>query len=215
MDSFSSVRLADIQAPDAPSGSSLKSLQNASHQVFCSPDHSGYTISTPPSPLLCPRRAFLASLILASKFMQDKCYSNRAWSKLSGFPARELSSCERALGDALNWRLWVGKTPVQNFLVNVSSSIGTAASNSRSVVRSQSESNVLSISATRSSFLARHDSRPPSSTSTNMNRVLHRSSTLPAEIFASFPLSRTSTSGRQNTQVIRDSLILLSLLILR
>lgn len=215
MDSFSSVRLADIQAPDAPSGPSLKSLQNASHQVFCSPDDSGYTNSTPPSPLLCPRRSFLASLILASKFMQDKCYSNRAWSKLSGFPARELSSCERALGDALNWRLWVGKTPVQNSLVNVSSSIGTAASNSRSVVRSQSESNVLSISATRSSFLARYDSRPPSSTSTNMNRVLHRSSTLPAEIFASFPLSRTSTSGRQNTQVIRDSLILLSLLILR
>ena len=31
-----------------------------------------------PSPLLFPRRAFLASLILASKFFQDKCYSYRA-----------------------------------------------------------------------------------------------------------------------------------------
>ncbi|KAF9070129.1 hypothetical protein BDP27DRAFT_1177359, partial [Rhodocollybia butyracea] len=55
----------------------------------------------------CPRRAFLASLILASKFTQDKCYSNRAWAKLSGLPPREIGRCERALGDALDWRLWV------------------------------------------------------------------------------------------------------------
>lgn len=64
-----------------------------------------------PSPLLCPRRTFLASLILASKFMQDKCYSNRAWAKLSGLPPREIGRCERALGEALEWRLWVGKLP--------------------------------------------------------------------------------------------------------
>ncbi|KAG9220724.1 hypothetical protein CCMSSC00406_0003823 [Pleurotus cornucopiae] len=64
-----------------------------------------------PSPLLCPRRAFLASLILASKFTQDKCYSNRAWAKLSGLAPREIGRCERALGDALDWRLWVGKVP--------------------------------------------------------------------------------------------------------
>ncbi|KAI9509159.1 hypothetical protein F5148DRAFT_1189583 [Russula earlei] len=57
-----------------------------------------------PSPLLCPRRTFLASLILASKFMQDRCYSNRAWAKLAGLPAREI-------GEALAWRLWVGKMP--------------------------------------------------------------------------------------------------------
>jgi hypothetical protein len=69
-----------------------------------------------PSPLLCPRRTFLASLILASKFMQDKCYSNRAWAKLAGLPAREIGRCERALGEALEWRLWVGKMPVQRVL---------------------------------------------------------------------------------------------------
>ncbi|KAG2059073.1 hypothetical protein M405DRAFT_697431, partial [Rhizopogon salebrosus TDB-379] len=55
----------------------------------------------------CPRRTFLASLILASKFMQDRCYSNRAWAKLSGLPPREIGRCERALGEALEWRLWV------------------------------------------------------------------------------------------------------------
>jgi len=65
----------------------------------------------PPSPLLCPHQAFLASLIFASKFTQDKCYSNRAWAKLSGLSPREIGRCERALGDALEWRLWVGKLP--------------------------------------------------------------------------------------------------------
>jgi hypothetical protein len=69
------------------------------------------TLPPLPSPLLCPRRTFLASLILASKFMQDKCYSNRAWAKLAGLPAREIGRCERALGEALGWRLWVGKMP--------------------------------------------------------------------------------------------------------
>lgn len=68
-------------------------------------------LSPLPSPLLCPRRTFLASLILASKFMQDRCYSNRAWAKLSGLPPREIGRCERALGAALDWRLWVGKLP--------------------------------------------------------------------------------------------------------
>ncbi|KAF8826115.1 hypothetical protein HHX47_DHR6000453 [Lentinula edodes] len=58
-----------------------------------------------PSPLLCPRRTFLASLILATKFIHDKSYSNRAWSTVCKLPSREVSRCERALGNALQWRL--------------------------------------------------------------------------------------------------------------
>ncbi|KLO04713.1 hypothetical protein SCHPADRAFT_911489 [Schizopora paradoxa] len=83
-----------------------------------------------PSPLLCPRRAFLAALILASKFLQDRCYSNRAWAKLSGLAPREVSRCERALGEALEWRLWVGKSTVPS------------ESNGRSPARARSESTI-------------------------------------------------------------------------
>ncbi|KAI0706833.1 hypothetical protein C8T65DRAFT_740536 [Cerioporus squamosus] len=83
-----------------------------------------------PSPLCCPRRTFLACLILASKFMQDRSYSNRAWAKLAGLPPREIGRCERALGEALEWRLWVGKLP------------STSTSN-RVVSRSKSEGNML------------------------------------------------------------------------
>ncbi|KAJ7730556.1 hypothetical protein B0H16DRAFT_1278728, partial [Mycena metata] len=55
----------------------------------------------------CPRRVFLASLMLARKFLYDQGYSNLAWAKISGFPVHELGRCERALGDALDWRLWI------------------------------------------------------------------------------------------------------------
>ncbi|KAF9512433.1 hypothetical protein BS47DRAFT_1056622 [Hydnum rufescens UP504] len=61
------------------------------------------------SPLHDARRTFLASLVLASKFQQDRAYSNKAWAKLSGLPAQEVTRCETALGNALQWRLWVGR----------------------------------------------------------------------------------------------------------
>ena len=95
-----------------------------------------------PSPLCCPRRTFLACLILASKFMQDRSYSNRAWAKLAGLPPREIGRCERALGDALEWRLWVGKIPV-------SSTSTSGASSGRTVTRSRSDGDVI-FASTRS-----------------------------------------------------------------
>lgn len=115
-----------------------------------------------PSPLLCPRRAFLAALILASKFMQDKCYSNRAWAKLAGLPPREIGRCERALGEALEWRLWVGKLP----------------SKARSPVsRSASESGLVASSSGSSMSAPENFSMPGPST-------LRRTSTVPANVFA-------------------------------
>lgn len=95
-----------------------------------------------PSPLCCPRRTFLACLILASKFMQDRSYSNRAWAKLAGLPPREIGRCERALGDALEWRLWVGKIPV-------SSTSTSGTSSGRTVTRSRSDGDVV-YASTRS-----------------------------------------------------------------
>ncbi|KIY44443.1 hypothetical protein FISHEDRAFT_77638 [Fistulina hepatica ATCC 64428] len=90
-----------------------------------------------PSPLLCPRRAFLASLIVASKFTMDKCYSNRAWAKLAGLPAREIGRCERALTQALDWHLWVGHHSTSN--VETSQAQQPVVSRGRMLVKSQSE----------------------------------------------------------------------------
>jgi len=62
--------------------------------------------------------------------MQDRCYSNRAWAKLSGLPPREIGRCERALGEALEWRLWVGKLPAAQ------------TASGRTLAKSKSESDI-------------------------------------------------------------------------
>lgn len=114
-----------------------ESTYNSSSTTSTSPSR---PIGHLPTPLLCPRRAFLAALILASKFTQDKCYSNRAWAKLSGLPPKEIGRCERALGCALEWRLWVGKANAATSTPTQSSSSPTSAH--RPVVRCQSESSL-------------------------------------------------------------------------
>ncbi|KAK9463750.1 uncharacterized protein V1516DRAFT_603471, partial [Lipomyces oligophaga] len=57
--------------------------------------------------LQCGRRAFLTSLMLASKYLQDKNYSARAWSKISGLSTSEINMNELAFLSALEWRLHV------------------------------------------------------------------------------------------------------------
>jgi len=58
-----------------------------------------------PSPLLCPRRVFLVTLILASKFVEDAVLSNREWARIAGLPAHEVFRCEIIVGEALQlWR---------------------------------------------------------------------------------------------------------------
>lgn len=132
-----------------------------------------------PSPLLCPRRAFLASLILASKFTQDKCYSNRAWAKLSGLPPREIGRCERALGDALDWRLWVGKTSPPAAQPTTTTAPPLV---SRPLARCQSESNLRT--ATKAGFLVREEPKAVNSSGLPLGNNLRRSSTLPAAAFS-------------------------------
>ena len=135
-----------------------------------------------PSPLLCPRRTFLASLILASKFMQDRCYSNRAWAKLSGLPPREIGRCERALGEALEWRLWVGKLPAAQ------------SASGRALTKSKSESDIcLSENPPMAHTASDMDSsRPPGSRISS----LRRSVTLPA---GSLCLEGPRVNGTDNT----------------
>ncbi|KAF1808768.1 hypothetical protein P152DRAFT_404781, partial [Eremomyces bilateralis CBS 781.70] len=57
--------------------------------------------------LQCGRRMFLAALILASKYLQDRNYSARAWSKISGLKVCEININEMAFLDAVKWKLHV------------------------------------------------------------------------------------------------------------
>ncbi|KAH8916975.1 hypothetical protein BT69DRAFT_1188185, partial [Atractiella rhizophila] len=55
----------------------------------------------------CGRRMFLAALITASKFLQDRNYSNLAWSKISSLDVREININERAFLALLDYRLHI------------------------------------------------------------------------------------------------------------
>lgn len=57
--------------------------------------------------LQCGRRMFLAALILASKYLQDRNYSARAWSKISGLAVQEINQNEVAFLLAVNWKLHI------------------------------------------------------------------------------------------------------------
>ena len=57
--------------------------------------------------LQCGRRMFLAALILASKYLQDRNYSARAWSKISGLNALEINKNEMTFLLAVNWKLHI------------------------------------------------------------------------------------------------------------
>ena len=180
-DCVSTVRLAD-DAHD------FDSEPKKSHEEF-----PPSTSASLPSPLLCPRRTFLASVILASKFSQDKCYSNRAWAKLSGLPPREIGRCERALGQALGWRLWVGKTLL-------SSHTPCSTPPLKQIVRSQSEGSIL-IHSIPSQFLNQENS--PSSidvpVSSSQGRGLRACATLPVDAFAS---QRYATSSVESPKYV-------------
>ncbi len=57
----------------------------------------------------CGRRMFLAALILASKYLQDRNFSTRAWGKISGLRTCEINSNEGAFLSAIDWKLHVPK----------------------------------------------------------------------------------------------------------
>ena len=65
--------------------------------------------------LHCGRRMFLAGLILASKYLQDRNYSARAWSKISGLTPAEINANEMAFLEAIRWRLHVTEAAFQRW----------------------------------------------------------------------------------------------------
>lgn len=63
----------------------------------------------------CGRRMFLAALILASKYLQDRNYSARAWSKISGLNTLEINLNEMTFLTAVNWRLHISESVFQRW----------------------------------------------------------------------------------------------------
>jgi hypothetical protein len=60
-------------------------------------------------PATCGRRMFLASLIVASKYLQDRNYANNAWSKICGLPVQEINAIERRFLKLIDYNLFIGE----------------------------------------------------------------------------------------------------------
>lgn len=57
----------------------------------------------------CGRRMFLASLVVASKFVQDKTYRNSAWAKIAGLPVSEVNAAERIFLNMIDYQLYISQ----------------------------------------------------------------------------------------------------------
>ncbi len=97
------------------SKTSYSTLQVALYYLFliqsCIPKHD-FTMEQVEDSLSCRamqcgRRMFLAALILASKYLQDRNFSSRAWSKISGLSTSEIHTNEMAFLLAVNWKLHI------------------------------------------------------------------------------------------------------------
>ncbi|KAG2237142.1 cyclin-domain-containing protein [Thamnidium elegans] len=65
----------------------------------------------------CGRRMFLASLISAHKYLQDKTYKNSAWSKVSGLNVQEINHAEKVMLQLLDYRLFVKKDTYDQWIL--------------------------------------------------------------------------------------------------
>jgi hypothetical protein len=59
--------------------------------------------------MCCGRRMFLASLMTASKYLQDKNYRNTAWSKITNLGLDEINQLEMAFLKLIDYKLYISK----------------------------------------------------------------------------------------------------------
>ncbi|OUM56331.1 hypothetical protein PIROE2DRAFT_32403, partial [Piromyces sp. E2] len=59
--------------------------------------------------LFCGRRMFLGSVIIASKYLYDRTYSNSMWAKILGLDIKEVNNIQMDFLEALNYELFISK----------------------------------------------------------------------------------------------------------
>jgi Cyclin len=88
--------------------SAVLDFEKKNPNCFNGPCDFGRTASK--HPITCGRRMFLAAVIVASKYLQDRNYSNRAWAKISGLPVKEINANEFVFLNVAKYDLYVGDT---------------------------------------------------------------------------------------------------------
>ena len=70
-------------------------------------------------PAICGRRMFIASLIIASKYLQDRTHRNTVWAKICGLPLQEINVIERRFLNLINFTLFINQEEYINWTQNV------------------------------------------------------------------------------------------------
>ncbi|KAJ3415457.1 hypothetical protein HDV05_004899 [Chytridiales sp. JEL 0842] len=100
--SFCSASACTSSSASPACSSTATATATTSHQ-----QSSEQQSTTPQNPTLCGRRMFLSSLIVATKYLKDRTYSNKAWAKISGLPLSEINDNERVFLQGVNYELFV------------------------------------------------------------------------------------------------------------
>ncbi|KAI8983499.1 cyclin-domain-containing protein, partial [Pilobolus umbonatus] len=58
----------------------------------------------------CGRRMFLAALMVASKYLNDKNYRNRTWAKIASLTVAEINATELVFLKLIDYQLYVSKS---------------------------------------------------------------------------------------------------------
>jgi hypothetical protein len=73
--------------------------------------------------IFCGRRMFLAALMVASKFLQDRTYRNSAWAKISGLTTAEITFSEMTFLQLIDYQLFISKNTFDRWQYVLSSHI--------------------------------------------------------------------------------------------
>ncbi|KAI8881170.1 hypothetical protein K501DRAFT_189540 [Backusella circina FSU 941] len=113
--------------------------------------------------MCCGRRMFLASLMVASKYLHDKNYQNKAWCKISGLDIKEVNAAEMAFLNLIDYRLHVSKPTFDKWYTqlhgHIQKSMKQGPTTTTTTMMSQKNAITISTSPTSSD----HPLSPPSS----------------------------------------------------
>ncbi|KAJ3148356.1 hypothetical protein HDU86_007465 [Geranomyces michiganensis] len=167
------------------------------------------TSSAMPTATSCARRMFLSALIVANKYLQDRNYSNTAWSRICGLCPAELTKNEAAFLAVMDWKLFVPK----RVFVRWSTMLLTASAQmtkQKAVKRANLGADAARLLPTPSPLInaslklsAAHTRAP---TATTAPSVSHKASfaplTPPAEFGGPSPVFQSSAASTQSLNAI-------------
>ncbi|KAI8643983.1 cyclin-domain-containing protein [Parasitella parasitica] len=128
----------------------------------------------------CGRRMFLASLVVASKFVQDKTYRNSAWAKIAGLPVAEINTAERYFLSIMDHRLYIDQTTFDCW---------------HRLLHTRTQARMHNIPTSLRDLSSCLSFAPIASyPSTSINHIYNNNSELPSSYISTPPLSSPTTS---------------------